>query len=770
MTFDTKKLEPVRKKFLMAEVYLDRNDPALDAEFALQLDSYATPKTTEDARAYTGVDFIMNRYADQAVFGVPGGHFPNLTNVSSNAPRIDPGKSVGFRASARFTVNSFVTKDASELPIIYQDSRIAEGDHNQKVVTRNFLKNRRSRIITGYNPMSYDESNCQIENYIIDDVSFSSDGQDLNYSLLDELILIEKAKAKYPALSTGVLTLAMTIDVLTLAFYTEITQEYGAEGATGYICIGSEIMGYTVDAGEADMTITRAQLGTLREEHSIGDTIQKVEYIDNQNIMDILTTLLTVGAGIPADRIPTSDYNTLKADALKEYYLTRPLYKPFEVKKLINELIVLAGLSVYQDVITRKIIVVATPDFSTPVIAYNEVESIESGSTTVKPMYKEQVTRQLVRWAKKNPTSNDDDTNFNKAILVSDGVAESEANENNISEGAEIKTEWLQNTTAHNSLGTALAQRTVNRNSKVPIEISFDTDVSYVGAVAGGNMWLGSIFSATTSRILNGALQPETTTFQAVSIKNKGGDKYTVTGLSYIAAAPPTADFFISSDKVDYNLADDPLFAAILSEVKEYVVVINSGVKLTASTTAEYVFDQGVFPVGAKLKLIILGRLYGKGGSGGQGGSISYNDEADPAITFGTANDGNDGGDCMNFTTDAIIENGFGLIAAGGGGAGGFGGGGLLSGDGGGAGQGYALGGAAGNVFNITDGGGISAGDAGGASGIAFSGVIGGGEYGEDGEDNAATGGLSGVAIRKNGNTVTITTGNNSLQILGAVI
>ena len=114
MTFDIKKSEAKRVPFTVLEIVLDKNDPALDAEFALQSDSYGTPKTTDDARAYTGVDFRTYRYSDQQLFGVD--HFPNLVKLSSSPPKIDPGKSIGFRATAKATIKDFISNDSYELP------------------------------------------------------------------------------------------------------------------------------------------------------------------------------------------------------------------------------------------------------------------------------------------------------------------------------------------------------------------------------------------------------------------------------------------------------------------------------------------------------------------------------------------------------------------------------------------------------------------------------------------------------------------------------
>ncbi len=82
MTYDTIKATNARKPFTILELILDKNDPALDATFALQGDSYGTPKTTDNAFAYTGTDFRTYRYSDQQLFGID--HFPGLMSIKSN--------------------------------------------------------------------------------------------------------------------------------------------------------------------------------------------------------------------------------------------------------------------------------------------------------------------------------------------------------------------------------------------------------------------------------------------------------------------------------------------------------------------------------------------------------------------------------------------------------------------------------------------------------------------------------------------------------------
>lgn len=770
MTFETKKREAVRQAFTVVELYLDINDPALDSEFANETDSYGTPKTTEDPRAYTGTDFRVYRYSDQQLFGVD--HFPGVVKVASNPPKIDPGKSVGMRATAKVNLLDFNTNDTFELPSPYDDRRV-EGSHFLKLFARNHLKNRRCRILRGFDPFNFDESNCQIENYIVDSFTFPDERGNVTLSLVDELILLESKKAKVPEVSAGELSADITAGATTLTFSTSVTDEYGAVSATGTIAIEKELMNYTVDSSTT-MTVSRGKFGTEAAEHKAGETLQKCVVYEDENVIDIIEDIITNYTKIPASYIPGTDWAALKTDSLSLHNYTRVLFKPEDVKKVINDLIMLSGLSMYLDIVEREIKLVAIPDFSNPAITFGESEHILQGSLRIKRMEKEQITRQAIFWDKAVATETPDEKNFRKRFQVINGIVEGDADISNVSEPKPMKSEWLENSLEDNQVATSFAQRQVNRFSQVPIEVSFEIDQRHVGDLESGNrLWLGSTFDITTTRITDAALNPTTINCQCVSIK-ENKDRWKVTGLSYTAAAPIDADLYINEDKEDYLLTDE----LTTSEAKEYVVVINSGVTIGATSTANAAFRQGSFFAGATLKLVNLGQIIGAGGDGGAGPDTSV---THPNCSFGTAGNGSQGGDALDLTTDATIDNGFGLI--GGGGGGGSGRRGIctydseidsyvvVGGAGGGGGQGYTggSGGSGGSASSDYHTNTLNNGATGPSGTIGAPGANG-GELGEQGgSEQGGTGGLSGKAIETNGNTATITAGNNSEQLKGDV-
>lgn len=775
MSYESIKAQSRRQAFTMIEIDVDINDPALDAEFALEPDSYGTPKTTDDIRAFTGVDFRTFRFTDQQIFGVD--HFTGLSSVNSTPPKVEPGVSIGFRANATIQLQDFTDDDVFSLPPPYDDRR-KQGPFWAKFIARNYLKNRQCRIIRGYNPFDFNLSNCQVENYIIDSFSGPDIQGRVTLKLVDPLKLTNGVNAKAPAVSDGVLTTGINESVTQIDYTSTIADEYGAVGATGVVALGKEVMTYTVSMAGTSGTldVIRGAFDSELKSHDAGDTIQKCLFHDDMNIMDIFDDLIRNNTDIDNAYIPTAKWNALKTGELANYNLTNVITKPTEVKKLLNQLIQISGASMYVDIINESIEVVPTPNFDSPVIQFDETTHIEQDSIRVNPADDKLITRQIIYWAKRNPAEGSDENNYAKRFAVIDQGVEAGANIGVQSSGDEIKSDWLVNNLEDNQLATSIVQRNVQRFNSVPREIEFVTDSRWIGQLENGNrMWLGSVFGIKVQNEVNPDGTPRDITAQCTQINpTRDDDKWKVKGLTYNANVAANVDFYIDEDKLDYILADDPNFASILSAggAREYIVVITNSATIGSTTNAHASFRQGTFPAGATLKLINQGRVLGKGGNGGNGGDLT--DEGGDCVATAGAT-GASGGDAFDFATDVTLDNLLGLI--GGGGGGGAGSSAVcpsLVGDGGGGGQGFqgGLGGSGG--ISPTSGNG----DDGTNGSKSYAGKGGefdggdGGELGQGGKESASSisGGAAGRAILTNGNTVTITAGDNAEQIKGAIV
>lgn len=201
-----------------------------------------------------------------------------------------------------------------------------------------------------------------------------------------------------------------------------------------------------------------------------------------------------------------------------------------------------------------------------------------------------------------------------------------------------------------------------------------------------------------------------------------------------------------------------------------WTVTIASG--QTLGSTGGPAFSTGTIPNASTGSLVVTGHILGFGGTGGTGGDGNGN----------PATGGGNGGDAVTILNGTCAITGAGDIKSGGGGGGGglgvFVAGGVdgkgnplpdnHSGGGGGGGGGGAVvgvGGAAGTPSDVTPAtaganGTSSAGGAGGSGGVGINstGTNGGagGAPGVNGSSSSTAGGVCGYAVRKNGNTVTI--------------
>lgn len=196
--------------------------------------------------------------------------------------------------------------------------------------------------------------------------------------------------------------------------------------------------------------------------------------------------------------------------------------------------------------------------------------------------------------------------------------------------------------------------------------------------------------------------------------------------------------------------------------------------------TGTFALRTGVFPAGSTLHIVNKGTIQGRGGTGGLANYSSRIAQA-----------GGAGGDAILIDYPCTIDNGAGYLIGGGGGGGGAYSSyivdpparGLAAGGGGGAGTSAGAGGVASNATAQQSG----------AAGTATTGGVGGnvlsngsratgGNGGGQGAAGAASsqsgggsiqatsaGGAAGKAVNKGGNVVTITAGNDTTRIKGAV-
>ena len=765
LTYDEIKRTTNRKSAKIVEIYLDINDPLID--FSSDPKSYGTPKTTDDPNAFTGDDFRVYRYCDQQINNLQCFSTTNLNIGNQTTPKIDPSVSIGDRTTLSLSINDFIDSDAYTLQGGYS-VRAFNGSHFAKLISRNEIKGRRAIVIDAYldEHGNYYDVAAKKSHFIIDSIASPTIKGVVNIQLSDALKLTNVDNKKIPEQNNGVLAFDIFSSDTLISFTPSVTDEYGVTGDTGYIAIKEEIMSYTITTATT-MTVVRGQGGTKAEALSAGDTIQICEWGIDKNIIDWFESFIDL-SDIPSSYKDTVNWNALKTGGLSVYNLTRFIYKPTTIKDLLNELIVVGGLTVFVDVEEEKIKIDDVPVFDNPVKEFS-LNDYQENTFSLKENYKKQVTRQSILWGNPDAT-NTDEANFKGFEVRS--LIESPDKNGYVNAGKKIKTDWLVN---KDSIAAGIANREVQRYEVVPSNVSFETDARNIGELENlKSMKIGAVFQFEIPPYI--ALNTDGSTVtrlaQCTSISQLKNTRYKVEGLSYRANIPANVDFYISQDKTDYNLANDQEFNSLPDFVnniaREYVVVVSAGVLIGSSTNGGFSFTQGVFPSGSTFKLINAGEIIGAGGDGGDGGSAFW----EPGFTDPTTapgGNGSNGGNGLSLSTDTVIDNLTGLIAGGGAGEQGkmssagsspeynFAG----SGGNGGAGVTFGLGGNRGESIS----GGSAIYGVNGKNGYKAFAEQGAGGLGEDTLTASA-----GDAIHKNGFNVTILAGNNSNQVKGSIV
>ncbi len=727
---------------------------------------YSFPQTCSSGDSYDAntkqiFRFPNTQLAHSQIF------YTGFKSWSHTPVSVDPGKSIGRRARASVRIADSVDNDVY---VPYPDRRTTRATLFSKILARNpNIEGRTLRVKTGFDPLNYDESNFITREYVIDDINL--DKGVLVVNALDPLILTEDKKAKAPVASKGNLAVAITDASTTITYKDDIDLAYGSSG-TVFVRIDAEVIECTVGTGKVLNIVTRAYAGTEKKDHDINATIQKCLSYTNIGVVDIVEDLLKNYTKIKTGLY--DDYTSVKA-ATSSIQLSALITKPTPVKKLVNELVMNGDLNVYYDEEKQKIRIKRTIDDEAGKISLNEDLHIKQGSTSMDRMPQGQLTRFTSAWGPVDPTKLDDDEDFKIIFQAVNANLEIDKAKGEVNESETFYNRWLTSDSSHVTIGTGIVQRMIDRTEQVPEGARFIIDAESAFETQGAEMKPGAIFSLESSRVVNPDGSNRARNYQVLSMKDLGNMAFEIRARLFQGILSTTANFTVDANKEKYDLSTEykPTTPG------KYVVLIKQGVVIGSDSTGTPAFTTGAQNAGVSFKIIIQGSILGMGGAGGNSVGINHaGPTAEAAALPGLV-----GGDALNLTVPCELDVGAGALWAGGGGAGGN-----TSyiynnepngGNGGSGGQGYgqSAGGTKGLALNSTtfeDDSGVD-GATGGRSNPGSIAGKSGGEWGEQGDNGSslaginsgASGGLAGFAVKSNGNTVTVLSGDNNLNIRG---
>jgi len=696
--------------------------------------------------------------------------YSGFRSASATSGRVAPAVSMGSRATLSVTLADGIDND-NYLP--YPERRSSNGTLWGKILARHpNMTGRKIEHYKGFDPLNFDIDNFISTEYVIDDVQ----RQNGNVTLfgVDPLMLAEESKSKLPLASDATLVAAIDDVSLAITYANDIALKYGAVGVTTYVRIDSEIIECT-HASDFELTIiNRASHGSEQQNHSVNSTVQECRWWVDENPVTVINELFTDGTSIESRFL--DDY-TAVISATSSKTVTRMLSKPTAISKLVNELIVVADLTLFFSDTEKLIKIKPVTDQDLQPLTFEEGVNIMSNTAKITRDTKNQYTRYPIAWAPYDATKATDEEDFSIRYLPINIGNEIPRNLGEVNEKDLFPCSWLTNAVGDTAKGTSIGQRLIDRNQDVPELGEFVIDAEDVGNTPNGTMELGSLVSLATSQSQHADGSFKSKLHQVLSIQQlKGTPHYRVnTRLFQDPETASAVDFTISENKINYDLSTE--FAPVAGH---YVILIEAGVVIGPTDVSIPAFDEGAQAAGVSFEIIVRGSILGAGGHGGNGGNLPT---TEGFVEESIGQNGGTGGTAINITVPTTINAGGGEVWAGGGGvnggtsyvieikAGVFS---PVAGNGGSGGQGF-IGGNGALTGNVT----------GFYTRTALDGVTGtqtapgtlagvsGGLFGEDSQRDtnsssiSSNAGLAGFAIISNGNAVTITSGNNSLNIKG---
>lgn len=644
------------------------------------------------------------------------GSIPNVTSINTTPILIDPGVSIGQRGS--------VSVSFRDVQYPLAGTSFFSGSFWGKMrALRRSLQGLPLRIIRQAGDQEI------VEHYTIETLSRSG-GDQVTITAKDLYKVADADRAQAPILSRGRVLLGFD-EVATTFTLTPVgigSLEYPVEGKVAIG--GSEVCSFT-RAGD-DMTIVRAQSGTVAKAHDADEIVQLVLIYDALSPAVIFYSLLATYTDISSDWLPLEEWQA-DIDSYVGRLYSAEIAVPTSVKVLLDELIEQTGLVTWWDLIGHAVRLKSLrPVTGARVVSTDEMMA-DSFSFQEQP--NKRVSEVWTHFALRNPLAKlDDPANYRSTLLTTDPNADQEYSGQPAIR--KIFSRWIA--INNRPAASRINSLQLSRYRDPPRKFSFDLFITSESPILGQGLELE-----------HWSLQDEdgntvTAPVQVTSIE-RNEDRLVIDAEEMLFTSVIDPDFadggvrliVIDSDSYNLNLRDlhDSFYVTAVSG-DEVLCIIEANFKVGSMQTGLPAFDVGTWAAGVVITLRILGRIQGAGGQGGYGGMVS---SIFPENSY-IAETGEAGGTAL-YTATAVTVDNQGAIYGGGGGGGG-----------GGQFETPAPGGSGGSGFNPGAGGGGGSGpgttEAGGPA-EPLGGVGGGpGQPGGNGSgSNSAGGGAAGAAV-----------------------
>lgn len=603
---------------------------------------------------------------------------PNIEShddIAFTAGQISLGQTLGTRSSLKVTFRDHPHSDVGPGYDPYAAERgydpFRRGSHWGKFRARQpYLQGRPIRWIQGFADQAL--ADMDTRHFFIE--SFDGPSLDGRYSITakDILKFLDDDRALAPRPNNGELA-TVTLGASDVSATLQPVGIGDAEyPAGGYLTIGgAECVGFT-RTGDA-LTIVRARLGTDATEHEQGDRIQTLLRFDQQKASDIIYELMTGYAGVDPTYIDIDDWHD-EDDAYLGRLYTGNIAEPTAVRKLVNELIEECGLAIWWDDLQQKIRfqvlrkILTTAGHITP-------SNVDEDSLTIREQPTKRLSEIMVNYALRSPLHPlGEFTSYRESRFLRSGQA---VEDYGTPAFKEVFSRWIARFQTNTASHVGAVQ--IGRFRDPPRRFSFSMFRQEGGLVVeqgGGYLLSGwpmqdesgiqvdvpiqiTRLDPRPERFL---IEAEEMTFAELDLGEIGDPD-----------PPPPPDSPVeriitlgNGTNVNLRAVYDTIysdFGTATEEDKLPVTFILPAGRTIRSVTGNAALVTGTFPTNlVTLKLIVRGRIQGRGGAGGRGGSQNPNL---PALAGGA------GGRALQATVALDIEMQAGEIWGGGGGGGG---------------------------------------------------------------------------------------------------
>ncbi|KKL63416.1 hypothetical protein LCGC14_2175290, partial [marine sediment metagenome] len=386
MTWATERLKIGKRRFRVVEMELDFCSLTYGIAPCTAALSSAEPNKCFNTRVSCqdppnyAPETKTYRFCDP-VEGIPKllAAIPSLKSVAVAPAKIDPGNTLGVRASVSIEfadhryhdrgVDNYAAERISGVASFFGTGYTPydQGTYFGKLRARNpYFVGRLLHVLTGYLPWDHNKpagnqpeftqaevlDTLRRHTYVMDQWEGPDNGGSFKVTAKDVLRLTTGVKAECPVQNTGRLSAGINAGVTALTVTPAGTgnAEYAAAGT---IRLESELMTFTRTADA--FTVVRGTDGTTAAAHAADVAIQQGKRFSSIRVDSIIEDLLTNFAGVSSAYIPTADW-TAEADTwLASSIFSTVIVEPTSVETLVNELCREALVYLWWDEIDQEI-------------------------------------------------------------------------------------------------------------------------------------------------------------------------------------------------------------------------------------------------------------------------------------------------------------------------------------------------------------------------------------------------------------------------------